>query len=114
MRSSQLKRGRPKKRPWISEATAVEVYNRTNGLCCCGCGRPIAHGPIGFHHVLPRSRYPELADVPGCIVGVSEICHASHENGSNRLSRTAIICAEDQVLGAPSMEAYLDRTYGDA
>lgn len=95
----------------VSAEAAQIVHERTAGLCCNGCGSPIASGPIGLHHVFPKHRWPYLIEEVANLVGVCVGCHAAHENASKRLSRRAVRCAESLVLD-PSMERYLDRVYG--
>ncbi len=95
----------------VSEATIVAVRARQGGLCACGCGRPIAPFPIGYHHVFPKAKWPSLIDVAGNLVGVSAQCHASHETAARRLPRSAVACAEI-FAATPQMRRYLDAVYG--
>ena len=111
MKRSPLKRGRRKRKPQVSKDTIRRVFLRTRGLCCCGCGRSIAPFPMGYHHVWPKARWPDLTDEERNIVGVSEDCHANHESAARRLPRAAIAIAE-RLPQTPQMERYLDSTYG--
>ena len=87
------------------------VFHRQDGKCICGCGRRISRFPIGFHHVLPRSRWPELTNYSLNIVGVYEGCHANHEAGTTRLPRSACVTVERLDL-SPQQLSFLERTYG--
>lgn len=86
------------------------VHARQLGLCACGCGGKIAAGPIGWHHVLPKHKWPELIDVAENVVGVTANCHANHETAAKRLTLEAV----DAVLGLnldEQQRGYLGRTY---
>lgn len=86
------------------------VKARTKGMCACHCGQRIAVGPIGFHHVFPKARWPELADTPENVVGVAASCHAGHELASRRLPRRAVRVAEP-LAHSHAMRSYFARTY---
>lgn len=116
-RSSSLRRANaPQRRgkaprEGLGRDTAGVVYRRQNGLCCCGCGDPIAPFPIGYHHVFPKAKWPSLVDVAANVAGTAENCHANHEAASRRLPRWAIAFAEGLAV-SPAMRSYLDRIYG--
>lgn len=111
MKRSQLRQGRRRQRERVSERTVRTVYERQLGYCGCGCGRRIARGLIGYHHVFPKAKWPELVDHPDNGVGVAADCHANHETASRRLPRRAVKLAERLAAGNPRMEAYLEETY---
>lgn len=116
MRSTELRRDTPRGRarraakPRLSEEVALVVYKRQDGKCACGCGRVIAPFPIGFHHVFPKQRWPELINVAVNVIGVAADCHANHETGMTRLPRSAVVRAE-QLASDPPMRRYLENTY---
>lgn len=93
-------------KPRLSEAVASIAYERSNGLCACGCGRRATE----WHHIFGQRKYPELVDVADNIVALAEHCHREHTVAFNRLPRS--ICATAERLAVtPSMENYLDRYY---
>lgn len=111
MRRSGIKRGRRRPKEWLQISTCREVLERQEGFCICGCGRQVAPYPLGYHHVFPKARWPELVNEADNIVGVAGDCHANHEAGSTRLPRRACDRAE-RLACSPPMEDYLTRTYG--
>jgi hypothetical protein len=106
-----LKRERPRKRPWMSERTRATVFARQHGRCICGCGQPIASGPIGYHHIWPRQRWPELADDPANVVGVTADCHAKHESASRVLPCACVAVVTEGIVVDNQMRAYFERHY---
>lgn len=115
-----LERGELKPRPpapkpkeqRMDKDVCAQVFWRQQGKCVCGCGRRIAPFPIGYHHILPRQRWPELTNEPDDIVGVAADCHANHETGTTRLPRSACALAERLAICEPRRASYLNRTYG--
>lgn len=107
--SGRLKQTRRQKAR-VSPETVAIVKARQRGRCACGCGRPIAPFPIGYHHTFPKSRWPSLTDIAANIVGLSENCHANHETGAKRLSRQAVAVALPLIADG-SMERFIERTY---
>jgi hypothetical protein len=111
-----LKDARPRAKPaaeTMQRAVCEQVRQRQRGVCICGCGKLIAPFPIGFHHVFPRRRWPELTNEPNIIVGVAENCHANHESRHRPLSRAVCVLAEPYATTEP-MRKFLDDTYGPA
>jgi hypothetical protein len=87
------------------------VRARQLGLCACGCGGKIAPAPIGYHHIFPKHKWPDLLDIAENVVGLTMNCHAAHETAAKRLKRTAVAVVEQLPLDARQL-SYLDRTYG--
>jgi hypothetical protein len=108
-----LKQGRKSKpvEHQMDPKVCYEAYLRQGGFCICGCGRRISRFPIGYHHLLPRQRWPELTNDHRNIVGVYEDCHAGQESGMTRLPRSACATVEQLAL-SPQQLSYLERTYG--
>ena len=86
-RSSSLKRtranlkpSRPKK-PRMSEKTMLAAARRSKGHCACGCDSD----PNSWHHIFPRSKWPELIDEPDNVVFIAALCHMRHEAASRRM-----------------------------
>src|SRR5256885_2214697 len=63
-----------------------------------GCGGRIAPFPIGYHHVLPKAKWPTLADNSLNIVGVTADCHANHETRAKPLTLAAVAVLADRPL----------------
>src|ERR1039457_3372305 len=115
MKRTELKRSRPKPKPWMSAETRDIAFWRSGGYCACGCGKPVEpDNPACFHHVLPKGtgKWPELADEPDNVVALAVDCHANQEAGSKRLSRKVIASAE-RLAVTPQMKSFLARTYPD-
>lgn len=110
VRAEPLRRQR-RQRPLLSPETCGIVAARQHGYCICGCHRRIAQYPIGFHHLLPKQIWPELAVEPDNVVGVAAVCHANHETAARRLPRSACVRIE-RLARIPTVASYLDRTYG--
>lgn len=94
----------------LSVSTMAVVHARQLGLCACGCGGKIAAVPIGYHHVLPKHKWPELIDVAENVVGVTANCHANHETRAKGLARVAVSLVERLPLDSRQVN-YLERTY---
>lgn len=107
--NGRLSRSKPQK-AILSPETALAVYTRQHGRCACGCGGTIAPFPIGYHHIFPKAKWPELADVPENVVGLTANCHANHETFARRLHREVIHTAEP-LAATEKMRSYLERTY---
>lgn len=105
-RAARARRERPSLRP----ETCQEVSRRQGGLCACGCGATIAPFPIGYHHVLPKHRWPALIDVTANVIGVAADCHANHETAACRFPWRAILPVLELRLDGPQL-GYLERTY---
>ncbi len=110
--STALRSAPTRSKKQVHPDVAREVYKRQKGLCICGCGKPIAEGPIGLHHVLPKARFPELAQDPRNIVGVTAKCHANHESAYRRLKRYALAPIVASLLTTAQRRSYFRRTYG--
>lgn len=94
----------------LSLETCQVVYRRQKGLCICGCGHRIAPFPIGYHHILPKAKWPELIDVAENVVGTAADCHANHETAAKRLTLVHVACVAAVGLDE-QQRAYLTRTY---
>lgn len=106
MKRSELKRGRRRSKPRLSEASASIAYERSDGYCACGCGRKASE----WHHVFDQNHYPELVDEPDNILAVAEYCHRRHTDAVERFDRSICKRAERFAV-TPSMENYLDNHY---
>lgn len=93
-------------KPRLSQETRAKAFARTTGLCGCGCGRPADDA----HHIFPKQKWPELADVLENILPAARFCHEGHESAMHRFSRGAVAGAEP-LATTSSMRAYLQRTY---
>lgn len=111
MKRSGITPGRRRPKPRLGLSTCQQVWERQGAFCVCGCGRPISPYPLGYHHVFPKQRWPELVNEADNIVGVFGDCHAAHETGHRRLPRRACGRAE-RLASSPAMEDYLTLTYG--
>ena len=108
-RRTPLRRGRPKRRPAISDDVRERAAQRSHGRCV-GCGRPATE----LHHVFAVRLFPELVDVEANLVAVDRQCHARHESAFYRLALSVLpACAVALAIGDPTREAYLARTYWD-
>jgi hypothetical protein len=111
MRRSGALRRRSRAPRWIPDPSVIqEVFDRTGGSCACGCRRQISPWPIGYHHILPKERWPELVNEPRNIVGVYRDCHANHESGFTRLPMQAVKTVCWLALDG-AQRNYLVRTY---
>lgn len=112
-RTPLRQRPRERQRDAMSRRVCAMVRQREQGLCACGCRRPIAPFPLGYHHVLPKSdgMWPELVNHEDNIVGLAADCHANHEAGTTRIPRSAIWRAE-HLATTGRAQGYLERTYG--
>lgn len=113
-RTKALKGGNanPPRTRWPPREALKVVWLRTGGLCCCGCGEPIAPFPLGYHHTFPKAMWPELSAVLDNIVGVAANCHANQETGFRRLPRKAVACVE-HLATTGRMKSYLERSYAN-
>ena len=73
-------------------------------VVCGGCA-------VDWHHVFPKSKFPQLRDEKTNLIAVCRRCHANHEVAYRRLPRSAIARAEG-LATTDAMRSYLDRTYG--
>lgn len=65
----------------------LQVWQASPHVCFCGCGRKLGKEPLTilFHHLLEKSKYPQLRHVPENIVLLAPECHtAYHTKASSR------------------------------
>ncbi len=103
--SGRLKQTRRQKAR-VSPETRRIALARNGGRCACGCGQR----SVQVHHVLPKSKWKELVDVPENCVGIAVRCHSRHEQAVKRIPRQGILCVLP-LISDGSMERYIERTY---
>lgn len=70
------KSGIKKIRSKITKALKNEIKKRDSKTCLC-CGKKFENH-LEVHHIMPISKYPELASVPENLASLCQKCHAKY------------------------------------
>ena len=90
----------------LSKAKAQVALERSRGRCVV-CGGP-AQDP---HHVLPKGKWPHLADVAANIVWVCRRDHDLHERAMARIPRQALSPETLRLARREGLMWYIEATY---
>jgi CRISPR-associated protein Cas8b1/Cst1 subtype I-B len=75
-----------------------EIWLASPHVCQCGCKAKLGKEPLTtmFHHLLFKSKYPDLRHTPENIMILHPDCHNSYH--TNPLSRPEITRRQEEVL----------------
>jgi len=66
----------------------VEVWEASPHICQnCGCKLPQVPSTFNFHHLLPKSKYPQFRYTPENIMILCADCHSQAETNESRLPK---------------------------
>lgn len=75
----------------------ADIWNSSPHICQCGCKAKLGKEPLTlfFHHLLPKSQYPEFRHTPENIMILSPDCHSQVEVDIDK--RPAVKARRDEV-----------------